>query len=446
MLQQGFSIVSFETFTARSYSMPILLQDQEIVSLISEFMRSEVTETADEFAFAPRLTGGRPVRLTHQQLGELRTSLGDKDEREETALYSRESYERLVKDESRFGLPSIRRAGMITREDTENVITYTLGAPSDEYLIFLFSKVRALGSVRLLRSPLVSASRVQELMGREGVSIFDIVRAMMPRLLTVRITSTRNRGFQDLSRHANAFLFQLTYNLDAPIVETRYIDDLLRSGRIVRNRRSQIEEIEPPRRFYIPDLVYQYQMGVATDSALLEYLSYFHVAEHFFEEVFNDDLVRSVRDMITQPGFSYRRKRDIQELVKHVNKKLKNRGETVIFSELEALRLTLERFLDVPDLQEKVREYDPALLAYYATTIVPFSEGDRVDLAGQDASAVLSSLARRIYKTRNAIVHSKESEKSRYIPYQHDQMLLKEVPLLRFVAEAIIIRTSELFT
>lgn len=75
---------------------------------------------------------------------------------------------------------------------------------------------------------------------------------------------------------------------------------------------------------------------------------------------------------------------------------------------------------------------------------VTFAAGDEVDLRDSDTSLVFKKLAGRIYRTRNSIVHSKESDKARYTPFRDDRILVKEVPLLRFISEQIIINTSKL--
>lgn len=41
-----------------------------------------------------------------------------------------------------------------------------------------------------------------------------------------------------------------------------------------------------------------------------------------------------------------------------------------------------------------------------------------------------------------SIVHSKEGEESRYEPFKHDKFLAKEIPLMRAVAEEIIINSA----
>lgn len=115
-----------------------------------------------------------------------------------------------------------------------------------------------------------------------------------------------------------------------------------------------------------------------------------------------------------------------------------------MFSELEALRLALVKYVRRDELVGRVRSYDETLVQYYAQSQVSFCGGDSVDLESNDEPLVFEALARRIYKTRNAIVHSKDGDKSRYVPFEHDRVLAGEVPLMRFCAEAIIVSSSTL--
>jgi hypothetical protein len=108
--------------------------------------------------------------------------------------------------------------------------------------------------------------------------------------------------------------------------------------------------------------------------------------------------------------------------------------------------LTLRKYVSIDQIVEELRAYDNTLLTYYHDTTVTFSGGDSVNLVDQDTEQVYKKLAARLYKTRNAIVHSKESEKSKYTPFRDDRILIKEIPLIRFVAEQVILSTSTLAT
>jgi hypothetical protein len=56
----------------------------------------------------------------------------------------------------------------------------------------------------------------------------------------------------------------------------------------------------------------------------------------------------------------------------------------------------------------------------------------------------MDTLSNRIYNVRNALIHSKEGEKRRYVPFsENENELRKELPLIRLVAEQIIINSSK---
>ena len=105
-----------------------------------------------------------------------------------------------------------------------------------------------------------------------------------------------------------------------------------------RNRFSEIEkEFDPPRRKYISELISYYQMAMASESPYLEFISYYHVIEYFFDTVFNDELVNKIREKITMPTFSYKRKKDLLDLVKLVLKLSSIGNDGMVHNELNAL-------------------------------------------------------------------------------------------------------------
>jgi len=428
------------------HNMEILKTSDEFASIIAEALRISVEVIDDKFIFDLNSARVEKVfELTREDLDSVIASLRELENPEETVISNSRKYEVLVREESSFPRMGPRlRGDSICVEDQDNSISYRLSRPTDEFLLFLLDKVSEIASPRALVIPM-PLSRVFD-RGRvdEIPDIFELLRRVIPRFLTLQIQSDKNRSNSELERFSSAFLFQLSYNLDVALVPQRHVEEIVRSGRINRVRRSSMDELDPPRRHYISDLVHHYQLAVGADNPFLEFISYYHVAEHFFETVFNQDLVEKIRNKITQPEFSYKRKKDIGQLIKDISKSLQIRNESITFSELEALKLTLENYIDFDDLKSKLDEYDSTLLEYYRTTKVQFSGGDEVDLNGGDESLLAKKLASRIYKTRNAIVHSKESDKSKYMPFRDDKILVREVPLLRFIAEQIIIDSSSI--
>ena len=260
--------------------------------------------------------------------------LGSLERGGETELLAERSYEVPVREESprpffrQRTLPPFQ--DLITCEDADNGITYELSVISDEYLLFLLSQLSDLGLLRgFHRMPPGYATRRMREMGEP--TILNLAKHSL-RLYSLKIRSASPTSPARFRSLANSYCFQVSYNVDAALVPIRLLDDVSRRVRILRVRRAKPDEIDPPRRIYEEDLVRYYLQGVSAESPLMQYLSYYHVAEHFFESIYQDAVVQRVRDKLTQPGFSYNRKRDIRALVKLI----RPRGQVLFFDVLRA--------------------------------------------------------------------------------------------------------------
>src|SRR5699024_11535900 len=78
---------------------------------------------------------------------------------------------------------------------------------------------------------------------------------------------------------------------------------------------------------YYKILVHNYQLAIAAENLFLEFVSYYQIMEHFFEQVFSEHVVSMARDEISSPAFSLKRKADIQSLVKKIERAGRQRRE-----------------------------------------------------------------------------------------------------------------------
>lgn len=424
--------------------LDVRISEVDVLEWLGKILPADVAE--DEEGYQGRFEReGLDFESARLDLRRVLDSLASKSVRDETILFDDYSHEILVVDTGpRRGQFFYRRPLVV--EDSHNELVYTLGLPSDEYLMMLLQKALQEGSETAFLNPRGAIRRriiefTQE-DNDEEPSVLELLRRVTYRSLSLAVSSSRKRTESEFDALANAALFQLGYNLNLAIVPIKSLEELS-NRRIAGMRRAWNGELEPPRRTYREDLVHHYLLAIAAESPPLGFLSYYHVAEHFFEAVFRDDLIESVRAIITQPGFSYRRKRDIGRLINRVTSSMREQGDRVTFSEREALRLTLLKYIPNPeDLVEQIEEYDETLIDYYLNNEVGFSSGDKVDLRESSPEKLFDALAGRIYKTRNAIVHSKEGAKSSFIPYKHDGELAREMPMMRFIAESIITHSS----
>lgn len=419
----------------------------DFASWIGEIIRCRVEETDDNFIYITRLSslGGAQLTLSKGKLADTITKLENITSISETVISTETSYEVLVREEgpySRFSLGIREDNNSINMEDSENNLVYSLGRPSDQFILYLIKGSISYGEPRALGGNFFIGSRALRLAIEEQTCALDYLKKVIAARMTLRLTSNARRSINEFDKLSSAFLFNLTYNTDAALVQQRDFDELFRTRRITRSRRSDIGDIDPPRRTYVPDLIHHYQLAVGTENPMLEYISYYHIIEHFFESVFNEALVEKIKNKITHPDFSYKRKQDVSSLIKEIAKSIKIRDESMTFNEQEALRLTLQKYLDISELIVKLDEYDNSLVEYYKLESVKFSHARKVDLKDNDENTVFKHLSARIYQNRNSIVHSKESDKAKYTPFRDDKNLVKEVPLLRFIAERIIFETS----
>ncbi|MCP3756302.1 hypothetical protein [Streptomyces sp. TBY4] len=326
-------------------------------------------------------------------------------------------------------------------EQGEEGVSYKVGKPSSVFIAHLLCSLAQNSEV--LKTPRWNGIKRRTRMVRNNPKyrnlepidgLLDLI-AELVMTTTLQIDASKPRV--DFDTLANGFLFHAAYNLDA--AARLGSDSTFGPPRIQRVRRMKELELDAPRQSYNTDLIHHYLMGVAAEIPLLEYLSYYHIAEHFFEKVFNDDLIEQVRKGITDPSFSVRRAKDIQSIIKTVNSAQKQVREEGGVNEQRALELVLAKFIDIDRLISDLNAWDGTLVAHYKTTGVPFADAGRVDLQATDSNEIKKALAKRIYKVRNSLVHAKDGALPRYAPFAHDAELSKEIPLIRFTSEQIVI-------
>ena len=419
---------------------------EKFKELIIDFLNPKIEEDDEKLTFILNKNETTiEFEVKKERIEEIYSSLDSLTIEGDTVLHGDQYYETLVSFE--IPQPSLifhhifgSHEKQIIKEDQDKELTYEISAPTDEYIVFILQRIiENEHGQRIMRR---TYSRIIHEF-EDTKDLLALVKRLIPRLYTLKITSGTPHNLNQFVDFSNSFIFSLAYNLDISVIETKFIDKIMRTNRLSRIRRAKFKEVAPPKRKYIADLVYHFQLAISTDSALLQFMSFYHVLEHFFEEIYSQDLIDATRDKITNPGFSYRRKKDLNDLIKFIEKKSRQRGEDFSYHEKEALKLTLEKYLSMENIKTQIEKYDETLIDYYKNNVVKFSHGDKVDLTLNQQDQIFKNLASRIYETRNSIVHSKEGNRQRYIPFKHDKELIKEIPLLRFVAEDIIINTSE---
>jgi hypothetical protein len=421
---------------------------KEAIKALFNFTIKE--ETEDKIIFT--VISDKTAVLDKEQIRQIIQGLTLLNTEQDVELFDNNSYEVLVRQESR--MISSRE---IIQRDTVNKIEYKIDKPTDKYLVFFLCNLAKQNTPRILRGGIIPhrLRRIFEndrepnqpsLFGDNAIeiNILEVIKEIVPRLETLQLTSDNSKRKSEFEQLVYAFLFNLGYNLDYTILPLRFIDEFTQPYRIGRLRRSNFSDVEPPKRVYLNELILHYQKGISSESIDHQYLSFYHVLEHFFEKIYNDDILNSIKNELTKPSFSYKRNKDISGLISLIQSRLKYKNEEFQLNEPEALELTLRKFVkDIPYLESEIRTISPTLIDYFKTTEVPFSKGNKVNFEVPNVDDIYTNLAKRIYFTRNSIVHSKETDKSKYTPFRDDKDLLTEIYLLRLIAEIVIIENSK---
>lgn len=279
---------------------------------------------------------------------------------------------------------------------------------------------------------------------KDGADLLSYAFPYRCRSLQISLDEDNTSEKTDYLSLCNSFCYVFGFNLGRSLLPIDNLGILVESSINRRFLRSGLDEMEPPRRKYIGELVHFYARGISGESNDYKFLSYYHVVEYFFEKVYSDNVVERMRMELTRPGFSYKRDKDLLGFVKNMRNTFNAFSSSSGVNELEALKLSLKKYVpDLGRLKRNLEEASSTIVDYLKTADSPFSRS-RVNLDSQDPDSVYSSLTNRIYETRNAIAHSKETlTKQKFVPFKHDSALIYEVILLRVIAEEVLFHSSK---
>lgn len=348
-------------------------------------------------------------------------------------LCSANSYEVMVKDQG-----DMRRdinEGPI--EDVVNGVSYSLSKPSKEFWLNYFLR----GEVKLRVGPLTryKVERILALKSNPNFSIFNILGELFTFEKTILIKTNQHLNPSVLRKLLNAYVFHIGFNFSSPYLPKSFDLKVDEKFANLRRRLRLDDPIDAPKIIPKEELVFYYLSALSSTNPFNQFISYYHIIEHFFESVVEEESIRKIRYEMTKPNFSVANDRSLKELVKTIKNtyKIKSDGASLV-DERKALQLTLRKFCDL----EVMKQEYPNMEEYFSVTAVPFSKGPQFEFLNDDSS--FSKLSNRIYSTRNSLIHSKDTDKTNYKPFIDSSSLVKEIPLLRAIAEQILNRSAEL--
>lgn len=196
--------------------------------------------------------------------------------------------------------------------------------------------------------------------------------------------------------------------------------------------------MDAPHMIYNHDMLEIYTAGNWHDDPLVQFINYYQVVEYLFNYVPNELLFKKVQGKIANPKFSYTDKSDVLEL-SHLIAELNRKNK----KEVNSLKMVLSQYVNYYDLKKSLSD---ELINYYRDEIPSFlkniSEPNQIKFSInnlQNSDKVYGKMASRLYAVRNCLVHNKEGE-NHFNSLVDDESLKKEVPLMKAIAETVIIK------
>lgn len=348
-------------------------------------------------------------------------------------LYQSNYFEVPIKSEDRFRGP-MRFYEETRYEVEEHNFHFFISKASSKYFVALFCHVANNPDMELEFGPFFHGY-----IRNDNVNSFEELCAYF-RIQTVHITSNNECSIGEYKKLTQSYLFNISYNTNLVFSMTKLSED-----NRIRTRRTTRRGQLFPYKTYKSELVKYYYQGLTSDIAFTQYLAFYHVAEYFFQSISEEDAFSEIEKTITHPSFAPRKKEDIRNFYNKIKKIMREQREDGVWDEKTGLLLCLKKFIpDIDTLKNSINAIDASAIDYYMNNETVFAdEGNKINFSNI-TEGTYKEIRNRIYAVRNSIVHSKEGEKLRYEPFKHDKELSREIPLIRAVAEEIIVSSAEM--
>ncbi|EMQ6158648.1 hypothetical protein R9D69_001225 [Pseudomonas aeruginosa] len=345
----------------------------------------------------------------------------------DTSLYTAGYFEHAIELQGR-GPNSyrlFRDSDEITLKHEQTGFVVEISPISTKFLMFLTdtdTMHRDFRRLSMMRRPI--------LRGKEEVLLADL----FARILSIKVFAPENHQLFSSSKQlrsiADASLYNVSYGYGVALVPVKSWE---RSLHFLEGRRR--EAVQFPLRTYNHELVAYYQMALGGESLILSYLALYKILEYFFTAASEHLLHQKIVEHLVAPDFSHTKVGKLRELAKVVRKFDQK------IDERRMLQTVFEQHIDKEALRLWIEGFDKENSGYFSIERELFGEPSRIDTSDNQ---IFPTVGARIYHIRNALVHNKEGEISRFIPFSgQEKILAKEAPLLRRISEELILKSGK---
>lgn len=267
------------------------------------------------------------------------------------------------------------------------------------------------------------------LYGKDNLDLRDYFH----RFLSVKVSAPRGHALgkkpEQLKNIAEAGLYHISYGKGVGLIPLKSWERSLINS---VNKRS--DDVQFPLQTYNKELVAYYQMALGAESLVLSYLALYKILEYFYTEASEQALHKKMREHLLLPDFSHSKAGKLRSLAAVVRKFDTKMNERLM------LQTVLEQHINKEGIKDWIDDFEVSRGKTFTVEKDIFGKPNRLDLSDEQ---IFPNLSTRIYQIRNALVHNKEGEESRFTPFAgEERILIEEVPLLLKITEELIQRTG----
>ena len=365
-----------------------------------------------------------------------------------SALYKDNYYENLILGEFMYevvgGEATNEGFTKYTLHDEINNIEYEISPISNEYMILILQNITSrLDDIRYFQAQKISFPYYDtKLNQNDYLKKYGLFTNLRVFFNSLKIRTKKKRKLDSMKRIANSFCFKLSSSTNQPIILSK---DLSKKYTQYLDSISSDYDLVVPEKLYKDNLIYYYQMALSTQMPVLQYLFFYQIIEYFFENSYFESWIEFFKERIKKPNIIDNENRNIKQLINEIYYKYNYRPNKI--NESKALELTLEKYIRIEKLEEDISWFK-FYIEYYKKEMASFAINESDDknlflIDFNEKENIFQKLAKRIYAIRNSLVHSKESFENRFKPFEDEEELIKEIPLIRIIAEEIIFNSGE---
>jgi hypothetical protein len=233
-------------------------------------------------------------------------------------------------------------------------------------------------------------------------------------------------------------LFELAYlsQITCKIMDEWPSKKILNKKQVENLESTKVINHNLPRGRFNSDLIKYYQLGTSNDIPILQFLVYYQILEYFFIKISEGELHSKIASRLNDPRF----KSDEKNLGKLIQDIVDYKRVT---DETEMLKQVIKKYVSPSELIDFIQSYEKEIGdKVYSKAHSRFGHEQKVTL---EEGHVIGNVAIIIKTVRNALVHSSDhhERQERFIPFSKStEIVIREIPLVKFLAEKVIIGSS----